>query len=84
MNPDKTYDNDEDPMLFEISIPKGLSLLGRHDCNAFIPGIKDIIDGKDVIDGEIVNTVPYSERIERGKLAQEALRDYDNARKSGD
>ncbi|MDY4917487.1 MAG: cytochrome ubiquinol oxidase subunit I [Candidatus Cryptobacteroides sp.] len=84
VNPDKTYDNDEDPMLFEISIPKGLSLLGRHDLNAFIPGIKDIIDGKDVIDGEIVNTVPYSERIERGKLAQEALRDYDNARKSGD
>ena len=84
VNPDKTYDNDEAPMLFEISIPKGLSLLGRHDCNAFIPGIKDIIDGKDVIDGEIVNTVPYSERIERGKLAQEALRDYDNARKSGD
>ena len=84
VNPDKTYDNDEDPMLFEISIPKGLSLLGRHDFNAFIPGIKDIIDGKDVIDGEIVNTVPYSERIERGKLAQEALRDYDNAIKSGD
>ncbi|MDD6076372.1 MAG: cytochrome ubiquinol oxidase subunit I, partial [Bacteroidales bacterium] len=77
VNPDKTYDNDEDPMLFEISIPKGLSLLGRHDLNAFIPGIKDIIDGKDVIDGEIVNTVPYSERIERGKIAQAALRDYD-------
>ena len=39
---------------------------------------KVIIDGKDVIDGEIVNTVPYSERIERGKIAQAALRDYDN------
>ncbi|MCI6427464.1 MAG: cytochrome ubiquinol oxidase subunit I [Rikenellaceae bacterium] len=84
VNPDKTYDNDEDPMLFEISIPKGLSLLGRHDLNAFIPGIKDIIDGKDVIDGEIVNTVPYQERIERGKIAQQALRDYDAAGKSGD
>lgn len=84
VNPDKTYDNDEDPMLFEISIPKGLSLLGRHDLNAFIPGIKDIIDGKDVIDGEIVNTVPYQERIEMGKIAQQALRDYDAAGKSGD
>lgn len=84
VNPDKTYDNDEDPMLFEISIPKGLSLLGRHDLNAFIPGIKDIIDGKDMIDGEIVNTVPYQERIERGKIAQQALRDYDAAGKSGD
>ena len=84
VNPDKTYDNDEAPMLFEISIPKGLSLLGRHDLNAFIPGIKDIIDGKDMIDGEIVNTVPYQERIERGKIAQQALRDYDAAGKSGD
>ena len=84
VNPAKTYDNDEDPMLFEISIPKGLSVLGRHDLNAFIPGIKDIIDGKDMIDGEIVNTVPYQERIERGKIAQAALRDYDNAKKAGD
>ena len=84
VNPDKTYDNDEDPMLFEISIPKGLSLLGRHNLNAFIPGIKDIIDGKDMIDGEIVNTVPYQERIERGKIAQQALRDYDAAGKGGD
>ncbi|MDO4496499.1 MAG: cytochrome ubiquinol oxidase subunit I [Bacteroidales bacterium] len=84
VNPDKRYDNDEEAMLFEISIPKGLSLLGRHDLNAFIPGVKDIVEGKDMIDGEVINTVPYAERIERGKMAQTALRQYSSARKSGD
>ena len=74
VNPKKTYDNDEKSMLFEIAIPKGLSILGRHDMNAFIPGIKDIIEGKDIIDGKMVNTVSYAERIERGKQAQAALR----------
>ena len=64
INPDKRYDNDEDAFLFEISIPKGLSILGRHDMDAFIPGIKDIIEGKDMIDGKLVNTVPYAERLE--------------------
>ena len=84
VNPKKTYDNDEKPMLFEIAIPKGLSILGRHDMNAFIPGIKDIIEGKDIIDGKMVNTVPYAERIERGKQAQAALRLYNEAKKVGD
>ena len=84
VNPDKRYDNDEDAFLFEISIPKGLSILGRHDMDAFIPGIKDIIEGKDMIDGKLVNTVPYAERIERGKLAQHALREFTMAKQSGD
>ena len=73
INTDKQYDNDEAPMLFDISIPKGLSILGRHAPDAFIPGIKDIIEGKDMIDGKTINTVPYAERIKRGKKAHEAL-----------
>ncbi len=84
INPDKTYDNDEDPMLFEIAIPKGLSLLGRHDMNAYIPGIKDIIDGKDIINGKEVNTVPYAERITRGKSAHAALKRFNDAKAKGD
>jgi len=84
INPDKRYDNNEDPMLFEIAIPNGLSILGRHDWNAFIPGIKDIIDGKDIVDGKVVNTVPYAERIERGKAAQAALARFNDAKQAGD
>ena len=34
LNPDKRWDNDEDPYLFELSLPKGLSILARHDPDA--------------------------------------------------
>lgn len=84
INPDKQYDNDEVPMLFDISIPKGLSLLGRHDPDAFIPGIKDIIEGKDMIDGKPVNTVSYAERIKRGKQAHAALARFNEAKANSD
>lgn len=85
VNPQKTWDNDEDPYLFEISLPKGLSLLARHDLNAFVPGINDIIDGVDINEaGDTINTVPYVERIERGRAARAALRNYGLAMKAGD
>lgn len=76
VNPDKKWDNDENPYLCEISLPKGLSILARHDMNSFVPGINDIINGIDIVDGDTVNTVSYAERIRRGKLAQQALSEY--------
>ena len=85
VNPDKDWDNTEDEYLFSIDIPNGLSILARHDADAFVPGIADIINGVDINEnGDTVNTVSYADRIERGKLAQAALRDYDTALKSGD
>lgn len=84
VNPSKEWNDNQDPMLFEISCPYGLSILGRHDYKAFIPGIKDIIEGRDMVDGKFINTVPYAERIERGKSAQKALAAYDKARRTGD
>lgn len=84
LNPDKDWDNDEDEYLFSIDIPYALSILGRHDHTAFIPGITDIIEGRDIINGDTVNTVSYAERIERGKLAQNALREYDKALQAKD
>ncbi len=78
-------DCDEDPFLFEISIPKGLSVLARHDVNAFVPGIEDILDGVDYDnEGNRINTVSYADRIEMGRLAHDALRAYDKAVSSGD
>lgn len=85
LNPDKQWNNSVDEYLFEIPVPYGLSILGRHDPHAFIPGIKDIIDGVDINEkGDTVNTVSYAERIVMGKKAQEALRVYGNARQAGD
>ena len=85
LNPAKTPQNDEDPYLFDISIPKGLSLLATHDPNAFVPGINDLIDGVAITEnGDTISTVSYAERIEIGRAAQQALRDFDTAKAAGD
>ena len=85
INPEKKYNNDEDPYIFDISIPGGLAFLARGDFNAFVPGVKDIIEGRDInADGDTINTVPYAERIARGKAAHAALREFDIAKANGD
>lgn len=85
VNPDKTWNNDEDEYLFDISLPYGLSILSRHDPHAFVPGITDIIEGVDINEaGDTINTVGYAERIERGRAAQNALHDYGMAMKAKD
>lgn len=85
LDPSKERTDPKNPMLFEIAIPKGLSILANHDANTFVPGINDLIDGKALTpDGKEINTVSYAERIEAGKRAQEALRRYDEASKAND
>ena len=85
LNKEKNWDDAEAEYLFSIDIPNGLSILARHDKDAFVPGIADIIKGVDIdANGDTINTVSYQERIERGKLAQQALRDFDSARTAND
>lgn len=80
LNPAKTPDNDADPYLFKIGIPKGLSILARGECDAFVPGINDILAGRDfTTDGTPINTVSYDERIRIGRESHEALRAYSEA-----
>ncbi|MDE5813608.1 MAG: cytochrome ubiquinol oxidase subunit I, partial [Muribaculaceae bacterium] len=70
---------------YKIAIPKGLSILANHDADSFVPGIDDLIDGIALTpQGDTINTVSYAQRIEIGKAAQQALRDYEAARKAGD
>lgn len=70
----------ENPFLFKIGIPNMLSFLCNSDFNSFVPGINDILSGKSIsATGEEINTVSYSERMEIGKKAHEALREYDKA-----
>lgn len=84
LNPAKEVDNDEPEMLFSIDIPKGLSILAKHDANTFIPGINDLIDGIELTPaGDTIHTVSYAERIARGKQAHEALRRFDKAMTEG-
>ena len=79
MNPNKTIADDQDPFLFEVAIPRGLSLLGKREFNAFIPGINDLVYGN-----AEQNIVGYDAKIERGKQAIADLSAYKDARKAGD
>lgn len=84
INPAKKVDNNEDPYLFHISIPYGLSFLATHDPHAFVPGIYDLVHGIGMDEnGDTIRTVGYTERIAMGKEAHEALRAYDNAYAEG-
>lgn len=85
VNPSKDRTDDKPALFGEVTIPKGLSILANHDSDSFVPGINDLIEGVSVnTAGDTVNTVSYAERIARGRQAQQALRDYDAAMKTGD
>lgn len=76
---------DEEPMMFSIDIPHGLSYLVYGESGRFIPGIRDLIDGLSIdANGDTVNTVSYAERIALGTKSREALARYGEAVQSGD
>lgn len=86
VNTDKRPLDDKKALYAEISIPKGLSLLARHDLDAFVPGIDDLIRGYAVNEAgdTVYKDVSYARRIEMGRDAQTALYDYGVARDAGD
>lgn len=74
----KAYNDNEDPFIFKIEIPKLLSLLGYRNLNAFVPGIADIVDGGYTLaDG--TTALSFEERKARGEKAIQALADYQKA-----
>ena len=87
LNPDKKYDNDEKEFLFDIPIPKLLSILATREIDGFVPGINDIINGGYVdknLKGEEIIALSAQEKMERGRLAIAALADFNTARKDND
>ena len=79
MNPNKTLGDGQDPFLFEVAIPRGLSLMGKRQFDAFIPGVYDLVYGN-----EDENIVGYDKKIERGRKAITDLTAYKDASKAGD
>ena len=78
----KSYNDEVDPYLFKIELPKMLSLVGYRNLNAFVPGIKDIIDGGYKLqDGS--TALSFQEKQERGRKAIEALGNYKIAKEEG-
>lgn len=78
----QTYDDQVDPFIFKLEIPKLLSFLGYRNLNAFVPGIKDIVDGGYTLqDG--TEALSFEERKARGQKAIQALADYQTAMAEG-
>lgn len=79
----KSYKDDVDPYLINISIPKGLSWLSFSELDAYVPGIKDIIEGGyKERDGS--TALSFAEKQTKGQTARMALADYKKAKKDGD
>ncbi len=79
LNPKKTLKNDEEAFLFELEAPYALSFLGYHDINAFVPGLKDLVYGN-----EKYNIESAQSKMDKGKIAIEALKNYKQAKKEKD
>jgi len=72
-------DSQEDIFVWKIEVPYALSFLGYRDINAFVPGINDLVYGN-----EKQNIEPASDKIEKGKIAINALRAYKDYKKNND
>jgi cytochrome bd ubiquinol oxidase subunit I len=62
-----------------IRIPSMLSLLAHRDANAFVSGVNDLVNGNSEY-----GILPAETRMEKGKLAIQALADFKKAREAGD
>ncbi len=78
----KAYNDDKEGVIGAIKAPKMLSYLGYRDFNAFVPGIKDILEGGYKLpDGS--TALSFDEMKTRGLKAINALKEYKVAEKAG-
>ena len=78
LNPHKiSYKDSINPYLFKVEIPSLLSLLAYRDANAFVPGIKNILDGGYPTSNGIA--LSFKEKQTRGKAAIQSLANYQKA-----
>ncbi len=62
-----------------LAIPNFLSSMAFLDANAYVPGIKDLTEGN-----QEQSIISVNEKIEKGKIAIQALRGYNAAKKTKD
>lgn len=65
-----------------IAIPHGLSILATRTLHGFVPGVNDILKGYTREDGTV--ELSSQEKMQRGRIAIQALADYRKARAEGD
>jgi cytochrome d ubiquinol oxidase subunit I len=82
LTPGKQYDDNKDPFIFNVPIPKMLSFLAVRDFDGFVPGINNLVNGGyDTPQGKALS---INEKIAKGKIAQDALTQYRVAKKAND
>jgi cytochrome d ubiquinol oxidase subunit I len=64
---------------FKLEIPNFLSTMAFMDANAYVPGINDFVNGNSE-----QGILSANEKMEKGKLAIQALKDYNLAKKEKD
>jgi len=74
----KSYSDSVNPYLVKVEIPSLLSLLAYRDAEAFVPGIKNIIDGGYSLPNKEM-ALSFTEKQTRGKAAIKSLADYQTA-----
>jgi cytochrome d ubiquinol oxidase subunit I len=74
----KSYNDSVNPYLVKLEIPSLLSLLAYRDAEAFVPGIKNIIDGGYSLPNNEM-ALSFTEKQARGKAAIQSLADYQSA-----
>ncbi len=86
MNNDKEYNDDQEAHHFKVEIPKLLSFLGYRNADAFVPGIKDIVEGGYTYvdeNGQTHTALSAEEKMKRGKMALNSLAAYKQAKADG-
>jgi len=76
LNPEKEIGDHTPEFTWSLEVPYALSILGFHDMNAFVPGINELVYG----DKE-KGIEPAKDKIAKGKIAIEALKNYKAAKK---
>jgi len=90
LDPSKEPGDGKEPFVMKIEIPNLLSILGYRDANAYVPGVDDLVNGgykpwfENIPEEEKEMAYSVAQKIDRGKLAISALRDYKTATKAGD
>jgi cytochrome d ubiquinol oxidase subunit I len=75
----KNVNSNDEAFSFKIELPGMLSLLGKRDINAFIPGLKDLVNGNDKY-----GIWSFDRLHAEGAKAIEALKAYHTAKANGD
>lgn len=78
LNPDKQVGDNKNPFLFQMQAPYLLGLMATRGINNFTPGIEDIVFGNEKFGIESGQS-----KINSGKIAVEALKNYKVAKDVG-